>query len=94
MPDLSLQGRVRQRCSIRRRSHACIQAAHQKRRGGRKIHTIALRCQIQIEATRRRYTPEEQERLLDLFGGPTDGVRHCAACCGRTSMWSFQDLTS
>ena len=34
------------------------------------IHTIALRCQIQIEVTRRRYTPEEQERLLDLFGKP------------------------
>jgi hypothetical protein len=34
------------------------------------IHTIALRCQIQIEATRRRYTPEEQKRLLDLFGEP------------------------
>jgi hypothetical protein len=34
------------------------------------IHTIALRCQIQIEVTRRRYAPEEQERMLDLFGTP------------------------
>ncbi len=34
------------------------------------IHTIALRCQIQIEVTRRRYSPDEQERLLDLFGQP------------------------
>ena len=34
------------------------------------IHTIALRCQIQIEVTRRRYRPEEQERMLDLFGTP------------------------
>jgi hypothetical protein len=34
------------------------------------IHTIALRCQIQIEVTRRRYAPEEQRRLLDLFGDP------------------------
>lgn len=34
------------------------------------IHTIALRCQIQIEALRRRYSPPEQERLLDLFGEP------------------------
>jgi Family of unknown function (DUF6084) len=34
------------------------------------IHTIALRAQIQIEANRRRYTPMEQERLLDLFGEP------------------------
>jgi len=34
------------------------------------IHTIALRCQIQIEVTRRRYSSAEQEHLLDLFGQP------------------------
>jgi hypothetical protein len=34
------------------------------------IHTIALNCQIQIEVTRRRYTPEEQQRMVDLFGEP------------------------
>ncbi len=34
------------------------------------IHTIALRCQIQIEVTRRRYAAAEQKRLLDLFGQP------------------------
>ena len=34
------------------------------------IHTVALRCQIQIEVTRRRYATGEQERLLDLFGHP------------------------
>jgi hypothetical protein len=34
------------------------------------IHSVALRCQIQIEAARRNYGPEEQERLRDLFGEP------------------------
>jgi len=34
------------------------------------IHSIALRCQIQLEATRRRYSAEEQLRLFDLFGEP------------------------
>ena len=34
------------------------------------IHTVALRCQIQIEATRRRYSAEEQRGLRDLFGEP------------------------
>jgi Family of unknown function (DUF6084) len=34
------------------------------------IHTVALRCQIQIEVTRRRYAPEEQGRMRDLFGEP------------------------
>jgi hypothetical protein len=37
---------------------------------GENIHTIALRCQIQIDVTRRRYVPREQERLHDLFGHP------------------------
>ena len=37
---------------------------------GQAIHTIALNCQIQIEATRRRYTPDEQQQMLDLFGEP------------------------
>ena len=35
------------------------------------IHTVALRSQIQLEVTRRKYTPEDQERLLDLFGEPS-----------------------
>jgi hypothetical protein len=34
------------------------------------IQSVALRCQIQIEATRRKYDAKEQERLLDLFGQP------------------------
>src|SRR5271170_1813047 len=37
---------------------------------GQMIHTVALRCQIQIEVTRRRYTPEEQASMRDLFGEP------------------------
>ena len=35
-----------------------------------RIQTVALRCQIQIEVTRRRYTAADQERLQDLFGEP------------------------
>ena len=34
------------------------------------IHTVALRCQIQIDVTRRRYTASEQGRMRDLFGEP------------------------
>lgn len=37
---------------------------------GESIFSVALRCQIQIEATRRRYTEQDQEHLLDLFGQP------------------------
>jgi hypothetical protein len=35
---------------------------------GEVIHSIALRCQIRIEPQRRRYSPAEEERLLELFG--------------------------
>jgi hypothetical protein len=35
-----------------------------------RIHTVALRCQLQIEVTRRRYTASDQQALLDLFGEP------------------------
>ncbi len=35
-----------------------------------KIQSVALRCQIQIESTHRKYDAREQEKLLDLFGAP------------------------
>jgi hypothetical protein len=35
------------------------------------IRNLALQCQIQIEPVRRRYTDEEQARLVDLFGEPS-----------------------
>ena len=34
------------------------------------IHSVVLRCQIQLEVTRRRYSVEEQKHLHDLFGEP------------------------
>jgi Family of unknown function (DUF6084) len=34
------------------------------------VQSIALRVQVQIEPVRRRYSPEEQEHLKDLFGEP------------------------
>jgi hypothetical protein len=34
------------------------------------VHTVALRTQIQIEVTRRKYDANEQARLQDLFGEP------------------------
>lgn len=34
------------------------------------VHSIALRVQVQIEPSRRRYTAAEQEHLKELFGEP------------------------
>ena len=39
------------------------------------IHTLTLRCQIQIEPAKRRYAAQEQEKLLDLFGTPERWAR-------------------
>ncbi|MFC7278371.1 DUF6084 family protein [Paractinoplanes rhizophilus] len=35
---------------------------------GRRVHAIALRCQVRIEPQRRRYDPAEQDALRGLFG--------------------------
>jgi hypothetical protein len=35
---------------------------------GHPVHAIALKCQIRIEPQRRRYDPDEERRLYDLFG--------------------------
>jgi hypothetical protein len=37
-------------------------------RSGEPVDAVLLRCQVQIEAARRRYTAAEKERLRDLFG--------------------------
>lgn len=34
------------------------------------IHSVALRCQIRLEVTRRRYSAEAQALLLEVFGKP------------------------
>lgn len=39
------------------------------------IHSLSLRCQVQIEPTRRRYAAKEQEKLRDLFGEPERWAR-------------------
>ena len=34
------------------------------------IHSLTLRCQVQIEPAKRRYAGPEQDKLRDLFGEP------------------------
>jgi hypothetical protein len=56
--------------------------------GSEPIHTIVLRCQIQIEANRRRYSPQDQERLLDLFGKPERWSQTL-----RSMLWTFTNVS-
>lgn len=37
---------------------------------GEQIHSAIIRCQFQIEATRRQYSAKDQEQLRDLYGTP------------------------
>lgn len=51
------------------------------------IRSIMLQCQIQIEAPRRSYTPEEQTHLLDLYGKPERWGQTL-----RTSLWTHSTV--
>lgn len=43
--------------------------------GAGRIHAVALRTQVRIEPRRRRYTADEQHRLYELFGHPSQWER-------------------
>ena len=67
MPDLNFQVE-----GVEAARYAAVPTLNFKLRidADQPIHTIALRCQIRIEPTRRRYRETEQRRLIDLFGAP------------------------
>ncbi len=51
------------------------------------IHTVALRAQIQIDVTKRRYDVKDHERLLDLFGPPDRWSQTL-----RAMLWTFASV--
>ncbi len=51
------------------------------------IQSVALRSQIQIEVTHRKYEPQEQTRLLDLFGAPERWSRTL-----RSMLWTHANV--
>jgi len=52
------------------------------------VQSVALRCQLQIESTHRKYALAEQERLLDLFGAPERWSRTL-----RPMLWTHAAVT-
>jgi hypothetical protein len=42
---------------------------------GPRVHALLLRCQTRIEVRARRYAPDEQPRLYELFGDPAQWDR-------------------
>jgi hypothetical protein len=43
--------------------------------GGEPVQAVALDCQVRIEAQNRRYGDLEKERLVELFGAPSEWSR-------------------
>ena len=70
MPDLSFQIEQAEVASHAATPQIIFKLRLSAATAEERIHTVALRCQIQIEVTRRRYTAKDQEALLDLFGEP------------------------
>jgi hypothetical protein len=70
MPDLSFQVLRAESLPFAAAPMLALSLQVKNRDENELIHTVTLRAQIQIEATRRRYTEAEQEHLLDLFGEP------------------------
>lgn len=53
-----------------------------------RIHSALLRCQVQLDVTRRHYDPAEQARLRELFGEPDRWSNTL-----RTMMWTHTSVT-
>lgn len=70
MPDLSFQIEGAEAAKFSASPQILLRLRVTNSEPGVVIHSVALRCQIHIEVTRRRYTAESQARLRDLFGEP------------------------
>lgn len=70
MPDLHFEIEGAKPVSYAATPLLALQLRITNRIEGQPIHTLSLRCQVQIEPTRRRYAPGEQEKLHDLFAEP------------------------
>lgn len=70
MPDLNLRLESAAAVPFAAAPIVAFKLLVENRTPSESIHTVVLRAQIQIEATRRRYSELEKQRLLDLFGEP------------------------
>lgn len=70
MPDLDFQVEGAEAVSYAASPQLALKLRLTNADADEPIQTVALRCQIQLEVARRRYSAEEQERLYDLFGEP------------------------
>jgi len=70
MPDLNFRVEMAEPLDRAVTPQLVFRLRIENRTAGESIHSMILRCQVQIEAPRRRYDAEEKELLRDLFGEP------------------------
>lgn len=70
MPDLGFQIEHAETVPYAATPTVCFRMRVVNGTAGEKLHSIALRCQIQLEVTKRKYTAEDKKKLRDLFGEP------------------------
>ena len=70
MPDLTFRIESAEAAQLSAAPQIIFKLRITNRDPAEMIHSVVLRCQIQLEVTRRRYSTEEQEHLHDLFGEP------------------------
>ena len=70
MPDLTFRVEGAEPVAFAAAPLLCFKLRIENADANETIHTVVLRSQIQMEATRRRYSESEKEKLSDLFGEP------------------------
>ena len=84
MPDLSIQVAAAKVVPFSASPTIAFQLHISNALAAEEIHTIALRCQIQIEVTRRGYAPPNRLACSISSAIPIAGARRYATCCGCT----------
>lgn len=70
MPDLSFSVASAEAVSFAAAPLLSFKLVIRNGNDAEQIQSIALRCQIQMETTKRKYSAREQEQLFELFGEP------------------------
>lgn len=88
MPDLSFQVEGAEAVAFSAAPLLAFKLRITNANANEAVQSVALRCQLQIEATHRKYSAAEQVRLLDLFGEPERWSRTL-----RAMLWTHATVT-
>lgn len=86
MPDLSFEAVAAGPLAYAMSPHVAF-TLRIANRSGEPIHSLLLRCQVQLEVARRAYSATERERLRELFGTTDQWSRSL-----QTMLWSQTSL--